>query len=91
MRIKNSAILTLIGNASCSLVYAWLMFVMFFKSNFTSLIKFQQTKTVWSNLPSEPRIAHIQISDLKFFLYFCMLKILKIGEQFLSITATAAT
>ena len=89
MRIKNSAILTLIGNAACSLVYTLLMFVIFFKSNFTSLIKFQQT--VWSNLPSELRIPHIKISDLKIFLYFCMLKILKIGEQFLSVTATATT
>ena len=67
MRIKKRAILTLIGNTVCSLVYAWSMFALFFKTYFTNFIKFQET--VWSNLPSELHIVNIQISDsnLKIF------------------------
>ena len=80
MRIKIRAIMILIGNAACSLVYAWSMFALLFKTYFTSFIIFQET--VWNNLPSEPRIVYIQISDPEIFLYFYMLKILKISKQF---------
>ena len=80
MGIESRAILKLIGNAACSVVYAWSMFASFFKTYFTNFIIFQET--VWNNLPSEPRIVHIKISNSKIFLCFYMLKILKIPEQF---------
>ena len=72
MRIKKRAILTLIGNTVCSLVYAWSMFALFFKTYFTNFIKFQET--VWSNLPSELHIVNTQISDsnLRIFCQSCI-------------------